>query len=110
MNSISTQQLKRALSIREQIEALEAELNSIFGGASPVRRGRPPGSGKRRMSAAGRRAIAAAQKRRWAKLKGGEEKPARKSRRKMSAAGRAKIAAATRERWKRAKTAGENRL
>jgi len=64
---------------------------------------------KGKMSLAGRRAVAAAQKARWAKLKAGAT-DAGKPRRKMSPAARAKIAAAARARWKKAKAAGKNRL
>src|SRR5438874_2263136 len=52
---------------------------------------------KRTMSAAGRRRIAAAQRKRWAQLKNpqtAESMPVKKKR-KMSAAGRARIVAAT---------------
>jgi hypothetical protein len=67
---------------------------------------------KRKMSAAGRARIAAAQKARWAKVKGRKSvaKPVKKARRKMSAAGRAKIAAAARARWKKARAQGKNSL
>jgi hypothetical protein len=63
--------------------------------------------GKRKISAAGRLAIAAAQKLRWSKVKGAKPKTAK---RKMSAAGRAKIAAAAKKRWAKAKAAGKNSL
>jgi hypothetical protein len=61
------------------------------------------------MSAAGRARIAAAQKARWAKLKGGNgdlmaAKPAMKKR-TMSAAGRARIVAAQKARWAKIKAA-----
>jgi|ERR1051325_341299 hypothetical protein len=67
---------------------------------------------KHRISAAGRRAIAAAQRRRWATVKGTAEsrtkaqKPS-KPKRKLSAAGRRAIVAALKKRWaaKRAGTA-----
>jgi hypothetical protein len=61
------------------------------------------------MSAAGRARIAAAQKLRWAKLRKGGPKVA-KRRNKMSAAGRARIAAAARARWAAAKAAGRSTL
>jgi hypothetical protein len=70
------------------------------------------------MSAEGRARIAAAQRVRWAKLKGGNA-PARKSasnstagkpKRKMSAAARKAIAQAARRRWAAAKAAGKSRL
>jgi hypothetical protein len=61
---------------------------------------------KRKISAAGRRRMAAAQKARWAKIRGEAEptssraapKPARQKR-KLSAAGRKAISEATKRRW-----------
>jgi len=67
---------------------------------------------RKKMSAAGRARIAAAQKARWAKLKGkaapaakakAATKPAVKAKRKMSAAGRARIIAAQKARWAKIK-------
>ena len=68
---------------------------------------------RRKMSAAGRRRIAAAQKARWAKIRGeAEASPssaaeAPRRRRKLSAAGRKAISEATKKRWalKRAEAA-----
>jgi hypothetical protein len=53
------------------------------------------------MSAAGRKAIAEAQRKRWAAAKGEavDAEPAKKPKRKLSAAGRAAIIAATKKRW-----------
>ena len=64
--------------------------------------------GTRRMSAAGRANIVAAQKARWVKVRanGSNTKVvAMPKKRKMSAAARKKIAAAQRARWAKAKTA-----
>lgn len=63
---------------REAVAQLEKIRTAIasFGGKSAggKRRGRPPGSGKRRkMSAEARAKIAAAQKKRWAKQKATEK-------------------------------------
>jgi hypothetical protein len=79
MSTISVIQLKRAIGIREQIDALEQELAHILSGDNLKRgRGRPRLSGqvnqnsqkpKRRMSAAARAAISAAAKARWKKVK-----------------------------------------
>jgi hypothetical protein len=109
MSLPSTAQLKRALEIKEKIEALENELNQIFGTRSV---GRPAGSGRKGggISAAGRARIAAAQKARWARLKGKMAPAAKAGRRKMSPAARAKIAAAARARWQKAKSSGKNTL
>ena len=58
---------------------------------------------KRTMSAAARRRIGAAQRKRWAAVKGATgtpaKKAARKAKRHMSAEGRERIAEATRKRW-----------
>ena len=110
MNSlnISTDQLRRALQIKEQIESLQAQLTSLLAGQIVNRKSSiADGRGARRaMSAAGRARIAAAQRARWAKLKNDEVSGAnpRKRRNKMSAAGRAAIAAAQRARWARVRT------
>ena len=62
---------------------------------------------RRRMSAAGRKAIAEAQRKRWAALKDGAapEKAPKKAKRKLSAAGRAAIVAALKKRWAAKKAA-----
>ncbi len=60
------------------------------------------------MSAAGRKAIAEAQRKRWAALKDGAaapEKAPKKAKRKLSAAGRAAIVAALKKRWAAKKAA-----
>jgi hypothetical protein len=96
----ASHQLRRAADIVDRIEQLKGELASIL--ESPTsKRGRK----KRFMSDAGRLAIAAGQKARWAKskMKG-------TSKRKMSAAARAKIALAAKARWAKAKAAGKNSL
>jgi hypothetical protein len=72
-------------------------------GATPVLGARRTGEKKpkRKMSAAGRKAIAEAQRRRWAASKKAAEPPAppgtRKAKRKLSRAGRAAIIAATKK-------------
>jgi hypothetical protein len=69
LKDITVVQLKRTVAIKEEIEALQAQLDSIEGGG-----GRGPGrpKGKRRMSRAGRAAIAAGARARWAKIKGNQ--------------------------------------
>jgi hypothetical protein len=86
-----------------QIAVLRALLSPADSSAiEPAKRPR------KKMSAAGRRAIAAAQRKRWAALKG-ETKPAapKKAKRKLSAAGRAAIVAALRKRWAANKAAAK---
>jgi hypothetical protein len=107
ITSLSAQQLRRAAAIKEQIDALENELGKILGGGETV----VASNGKRTMSASARARIGAAQKARWAKVKGTKPaKPTSTGRRKMSSAARAKIAAAAKARWAKAKAAGRKSL
>jgi len=115
----SIDQLKRAITISEQIQKLEAELASILGSSAPVSSSpkvsaaaAKPGRRKRGLSAEGRARIAAAQKARWAKAKGGEDSAAeapkagkRRKKRNLSPEARARIVAAVKARWAKAKKA-----
>jgi hypothetical protein len=87
---LTTVQLRRAVAIKEQIEALESELSAILGGTRPlaVKRGR----GRPKSRVVGRPAARA------------------KTRRKMSAAARAKLRASAKARWAAAKAKGQTRL
>ena len=87
------------------IEERIAELRSRLGGPpasheaaapAPV-----PGAKKRTMSAAARKRIGLAQKKRWAAYKSAKAKPAvpKPPKRVLSAEGRARIVAATKKRW-----------
>ena len=108
LSSLSAAQLQQAASIKAQIESLEAQLSKIIGGSGdtslPFIKAR-----KGTMSAAGRARVAAAQKKRWAKIhaqqaKGKKVAPAKKKN-KLSAAGRAAIVAAQKARWAKIKAA-----
>ena len=100
------QQKKRVL---RQIDGLRTQANKISDAikvlsklSEPVAAVTKPA--KRKMSAAGRRAIAAAARARWAKVKTGKTaatKPAKKK--GPSAAGIAKIRAAQKARWAKIK-------
>ncbi|HXC37246.1 MAG TPA: hypothetical protein VNV43_15325 [Candidatus Acidoferrales bacterium] len=109
--NLTPAQLKHAADIKEQIAALEDELQSIVRGGIGNGAPSPSRTRRNRMSAAGRARIIAAQKARWAKFKksNGRAVPRTKSR-KFSAAARAKIAAAARARWAKAKASGKNSL
>lgn len=95
--------------LQKDLNKLNAAIDALRGAASA---GRTTGTGKRpTLSAAGRARIAAAQRARWAKLRGKSTQksnivtmPAKK--RTMSPAARRKIAAAQRARW--AKVKGKN--
>jgi hypothetical protein len=80
LTTLTVAQLKEAIAIKEKIEALDQELASILGTAAetampvlemPVA---TPKRKKRKMSAATKAKMAAAQKQRWAKTKG-KQKP-----------------------------------
>jgi hypothetical protein len=102
-------QLKRAASIKEQIEALNKQLLSLIVGSPSVG---AASSKKRTMSVAVKKQIAATQKARWAKLRRAKSaarpaKPTAKTAPKaLSAATRAKLSAKLKAYWA-AKKAGK---
>jgi hypothetical protein len=67
INDLSIKQLKKVLTLKERIARLEAELTKLTGAATASET--KPQRRKGKMSASGRARIAAAQKKRWAKLK-----------------------------------------
>ena len=106
--SITVQQLKQAIRIKERIESLQSELSALL--QTERNKSHKVISVSRGMSAAGRARIAAAQRARWAKVKGNVASGGKAPKRRMSAAARAKIAAAAKARWAKAKAAGKNTL
>jgi hypothetical protein len=94
---------QQKLRIDTQIAELRAAM--LSGGATHPTAAKPePTKGKRRkMSAAARKRIGDAQRKRWAASKGEAESPSKtataKPQRKMSAAGRKAISEATNKRW-----------
>jgi hypothetical protein len=109
--SLTPQQLRRAADIQEKIQLLQKEINQLLGAPAPTSVPEVPVRKRRRMSAAGRAAIAAAAKARWARQKGlTAPKTARKPKRKLSAAGRAALVAAAKARWARVRALGKSRL
>ena len=110
LKDLTAAQLQRIIDVKQQIEGLQNQLESIGGtGRGP---GRP--KGKRRMSRTGRAAIAAAARARWAAYRGKGAskamKPTGKKRKKFSAATRAKMAANAKARWAKAKKTGKTTL
>ena len=87
-----------------RIDGKIAELRAMLSGGT-VEPGLTPGASakKRKVSAAARRRMAIAQKKRWAAIKAGAESPAAKEalkpRRRISKEGLARIVAATKKRW-----------
>ncbi len=112
LNNLTTEQLREIISIKEQIESLQAQLEAVTGGdAAPAA---PSGRGKYKRSPAARARMAAAQRARWAGIKETSGRvgrpPGKKGRRRLSAAGRAAIIAGTKARWAKLKAAeGEAR-
>src|SRR5262245_29700009 len=109
MNSfinLSPQQLRKAANIKERIDSLQNELARLLGGTSHASGNHVSRSG-RIMSAAGRARIAAAAKKRWAKVKRAKSSVGKRT---MSAAAKARLAAIARARWKKAKAEGRTAL
>jgi len=120
LSDLSLAQLRRAVGLREQIEALTAELDQIEGHPSEApddavapRRGRPPGKARRKrrtMTPAALNALAQARAKRWANVRAASAGPAAKPKKKFSAAARAALSAAAKARWRKAKAAGRSAL
>src|ERR1017187_3548354 len=101
--NLTPAQLRHAADLKEKIEHLQNELGQIQGvkaAAVSVPASKPA---RKKISAAGIARIRAAQKARWAKIKGAA-KPVRK---KISAAGIARIRAAQKARWAKIKGAAK---
>ncbi len=107
--NITPGQLRKAAVIKEKIEGLEAELRLLLGESAAT--GSTNGK-TRHISAAGRARIAAAARRRWAKVHaaagGRPVKPAPSK--KFSPAARARLAAIARARWAKVRAAGKTKL
>jgi hypothetical protein len=80
--------------VQQRLTGLNAALEAFAG----IYRGHNGTKPRRKMSAKGRARIAAAQRARWAKVKGQAKSP-KPGKRTMSASARRKIAAAQRARW-----------
>jgi hypothetical protein len=106
---LTVNQLKRAAAIKEQIEALNKELRGILGAPASTRSAPKK---KRTMSAATKKQIAAAQKARWANLRGTNPatqsvNPAAKAKKKkVSPATKAKLSAKLKAYWAAKKKSG----
>ena len=108
ISNLSLDQLKRAVSIKEQIEALGNELAGILGTA-PTSSATPSATpGKRFLSEATKAKMRAAHQARWAKLKGVKsaavpKKGPGKPKFRLSEATKAKMRAAHQARWAKIK-------
>ena len=116
--NLTSAQLIKAANIKDRIESLTKELNGLLGSSAPVAKAAKTAK-KRGLSAAGRAAVSAAAKLRWAKINAAKAKPgfvkatvkavvaAKPAKKKfvMSAAAKAKISAAAKARWAKIKAA-----
>jgi hypothetical protein len=112
ITDLTASQIERIISIKEEIEKLQAQLESIADGTTTPARAGGKRRRKRRMSAAGRARIAAGAKARWAKVhaKAKAAIAPKKADRRMSPAVKAKLAAIAKARWANVKAAGKTTL
>jgi len=110
ISELTTNQLHKIIAIKERIEKLQGELDTLV--ASNGNHALSAPAGKRTMSAAARAKIAAASTARWAKAKGSApaEKISKKKDRRMSPAVKARLAEIARARWAKVKAAGKSTL
>lgn len=100
--------LKRAVGIREQIEALTLELNQLLGTPAYIIPNGDTLDKRPGLSPEGRARIAAAQRLRWSKYnaaRGIRPKPATPASQRLSPEGRARVSAAVKARWIRYRAA-----
>jgi hypothetical protein len=93
--------MKQLKKERDRVQQQLTRLNAALAAFAGVYRGRTGTKPRRKLSAKGRARIAAAQRARWAKVKGQQKivSIAKPVKRTMSASARRKIAAAQRMRW-----------
>ncbi len=106
--NLSAQQLRRAAELKDRIEALQAELNRLVGAPAGV--AAASNGARRKLSAAAIARIRAAQRARWARIRGKGGSAARKPKRRVSAAGRARLSALAKARWAKVKAQGRSKL
>lgn len=112
-SDLTLAQLKRAVVIKEEIATLEAKLAAIVGTSPTPPAAAPKGAPKkRRLSAAGRAAIAAAARARWAKLRATAKAPKAPAKRKraMGLEARKRMAEVAKARWAKARAEGRKTL
>ena len=118
MINLTSAQLRKAADLKDQIASLKTQLTALLGGSktsAPAATVKPVLAKKGAMSAAGKARIVAAQKARWAKIKGAKAKSApvakavkpavAKKGRVISTEARAKMAAAAKLMWVKIKAA-----
>ena len=101
MIDLSPNQLRQAANLKDQIAGLEKQLNALLGESSASHKAAPK---KPTMSAEGKAKIAAAQRARWAKIKGQKAATA-PTKGKMSAAAKAALSIKMKALWAKRKAA-----
>jgi hypothetical protein len=99
-------QLRKAADIQERIQSLQEELGQLLGGSGPAETATIEAPRKRKFSAAARAKMRAAQKARWARIKGTAPliEPAQKPKKKQLSEAKLKALAKAREaRWAKIK-------
>ena len=91
--------------LKKEQDRLTTELRGIGAALAAFGHAYAKGTGPRKLSAAARARIAAAQKARWAKFRGTAKAVPIRGKRTLSVAARRKIAAAQRARWTKVKAA-----
>jgi hypothetical protein len=91
--------------LKKEQDRLTKELRGIGAALAAFGHTYAKGTGTRKLSAAARARIAAAQRARWAKFRGTAKAAPVRGKRTLSAAARRKIAAAQRARWAKVKAA-----
>jgi hypothetical protein len=99
LSGIVKQLKKERDRVQLQLSGMNAALEAFAG----IYRGNNGIKPRRKISAKGRASIAAAQRARWAKVKGNKATAAKPVKRTMSASARRKIAGAQRARWAKVK-------
>lgn len=104
INNLTVQQLRQAADLKEKIASLQHQLGQLLGGNTNTSADAAP---RRKMSAAAKAKIRAAQKKRWAKVKGKSTaaKPGRKPGSKMNAAAKAAVSVRMKAYWAARKAA-----
>jgi hypothetical protein len=113
--ALQTSLKRERLKLRAKLTRIEAALDGTGGTTPPIATAKAPARRKRRMSAAGRAAIRAGAKARWAAQKAKRTgrvaaKRVAKVKKHFSPAARAALSAAAKARWAKVKAAGKARL
>ena len=105
--NLTPKQLRQAADVQEKIQELQDELNQLLGGTARVPTAAPEAPRKRKVSVAARAKMAAAQRERWARIKGttASTVPEAPKKKQVNEARLAALAKAREARWAKHKAA-----